>query len=232
MNTSNPAETDAALASSLRDLLVCQFELHELRHHPAAEGEELHEGPLVPKAHLVQDIYKCLHQGEFGVGHSIQNPQQFGNQLARELLQTDPLDQVPTIENVSLDGKVFRINLGPYRNRFSKDINTACALLLRVCLNSASLPVGNSERFLATLKAFRELNKGNEIVVQGKVFAFPPPMLDQFLSELDHFIGRYGMVPVLSHSPMYKKLNAPAYRVADVASLEDSPLAVLLKEME
>lgn len=229
MDTAKPAPPEAA---RLRDLIMRQLLLHEVKHHPRPASKEPLTGVVVPKAHTLADIYKCLHQGEFGVGHNVRDPQQFGNQLAFELLQAEPRSNIPVTEDVSPDKSVFRINLAPYRKRFQGDDNTACALLLRVCLNSASVPRGDTERFLATLDRFREINNGHELAAEGRVFAFEPRMVDEFLSEVAHFIEAYGTVPVLSHSPIYKELNSPSYRVADSASLEHSPLAFLINEME
>ncbi len=229
MDSSKPSPPDAA---HLRDVIARQFALHELNHFPLPVTEERHADVAVPRAHTLADIYKCLHQGEFGVGHSIENPQHFGNQLVYELLRAECESPVPVVEDVSLDKTVFRINLAPYRKLFEGDDNAACALLLRVCLNSASVPRGSIERFLATLKRFRELNKAHELTVEGRIFVFPLSMVDQFLSEVSDFMESYGTVPVLSHSPVYRELNSPSYRVADIDSLEDSPLAFLVKEIQ
>lgn len=229
MDNSKPGPPEAA---RVRDLIARQLLLHEVKHHGRPADNEPLAGTVVPKAHMVADIYKCLHQGEFGVGHNIQDPQQFGNQLAFELLRTEPHSNIPVAEDVSLDKSVFRINLAPYRERFEGDENVACAHLLRVCLNSATVPMGDTERFLATLDRFRELNNGHELAVEGRIFTFEPRTVDQFLSEVAHFIEMYGTVPVLSHSPVYKELNSPSYRVADIASLEHSPLAFLVEELE
>ncbi|MEW6349279.1 MAG: hypothetical protein AB1646_09465 [Thermodesulfobacteriota bacterium] len=230
MGASNPTDPEDSGAAALRDLVVRQLMLHEVRHHPpVAEGEE-HVGATVPIAHALADMYKCLHQGEFGVGHSIRNALEFGNQLAFELLRTDAAPHLPAVESVSSDRTVFRINLAPYRAHFDGDDSTACAQLLRVCLQSASRPRGDRERFLATLDLFRDLNSGSAFPSGGRVFAFDLEAVEGFLAEVGHFIETYGSLPVLSHSPRYKELNSPAYRVVDLASLADSPLAFLLDQ--
>jgi hypothetical protein len=229
MNASGPTPPDSA---SLRSLIAGQFALHEVKHCPRLETEDENARLTVPKAHTLADVYKCLHQGEFGVGHNIENPQQFGNNLAFELLRAEPISGIPVLETVSLDKSVFRINLAPYRKSFDGDDSAACALLLRVCLTSASVPRGSTERFLATLDLFRDLNNAHELSVEGRIFVFETHVLDQFLSEVAHFIKSYGTVPVLSHSPKYKELNSPSYRVADFDSLKDSPLVFLVEQMQ
>ncbi len=231
MGASKSTYPDDSGTAALRDLVIRQLVLHEVGHHPPAGDREDRPGATLPKAHTLADMYKCLHQGEFGIGHSVPNPVQFGNQLAFELLRAEAVLHVPTIESVSLDGTVFRINLAPYRTGFDGDDEAACARLLGACLRSASRPMGDTERFLDTLTLFRQLNSGSGFVAGGRVYAFDLEMVDGFLSEVAQFIEAYGTVPVLSHSPIYKELNSPSYRVVDRTSLEDSLLAYLLDEI-
>lgn len=214
----------------LRELLCSQYELHEAVHQPSDSLPGRAESPIVPLAHTTADIYKLLHQGEFGVGHSIRDIEHFGRNLAKELLLADPDARDPLLERVSVDGSVFRVNLGPYRRLFRDDETNACVLLFRVCLASARARRGNEVNFLAELSSFQDLNNKHRLTVGERVFAFPSETVDLFLHEVSAFVERFGTVPVLSHSPVYKRFNAPSYRVVDLESLENSDLSMLLRE--
>jgi hypothetical protein len=56
---------------------------------------------------------KCLHQGEYGVGYTIEYPEGFKQRLNQELMREATPDRIrePAAENVSPDGKMLRINL-------------------------------------------------------------------------------------------------------------------------
>ncbi len=213
---------------AVQEIAVRQYRLHEVPHHSRNDVLQTGSSSVVPIAHTPADIYKCLHQGEFGVGHSIDDPASFGNNLARELLQAQPVGDGPILEDVSPAGTVFRINLRPYRMRFRDDENAACALLLKACLDSAERVGGSAERFLATLARFRDLNRERSVVVEGMVLAFAPEIVDAFLVEVANFVQTYNTVPILSHSAEYKRFNNPSYRVLDLETLKESELASLL----
>ncbi|MBM3300233.1 MAG: hypothetical protein FJY85_09790, partial [Deltaproteobacteria bacterium] len=190
---------------AIQQVLVNQYVLHEIRHHSRTPGPETGSLFVAPKAHTLADIYKCLHQGEFGVGHSIQDPVRFGERLLQDLLVAEPSAAEPILEDVSCDGSVFRLNLRPYRHRFVGHENKASALLLQVCLESAGIQRGNSESMLAVLAEFRDLNDDGELGVEGTIYSFPTPLADLFLSEVKDFIEQWGGIPVLSHSVTYRK---------------------------
>lgn len=214
----------------LRELICSQYLLHEAIHRGADSVTESEGSPTIPLVHTPADIYKLLHQGEFGVGHSIRDVEQFGRNLARELMYADPSSQDPLLESVSLDGLVFRVNLGPYRRIFEGEESNACVLLFQVCLASASAPRGNEVNFLAALSTFQTLNNDYELTAGEEILAFPPRVLDLFLQEVTVFVERFGTVPVLSHSPVYKRFNSPSYRVVDRPALAHSALAFLLEK--
>lgn len=228
METGGTQHDGSIVERAVRDVAVRQYRLHELPHHSLHAVMQTASNLVVPMAHTPADIYKCLHQGEFGVGHSIDDPAVFGNNLAGELLQARPAAEEPVLEDVSPDGTVFRINLRPYRMRFQGDENAACALLLKACLDSAERVKGRAERFLAALAHFRDLNRARSVVADGMVIAFPPEPLDAFLLEVADFVRTYNTVPILSHSAEYKRFNNPSYRVLDLETLKESELAFLL----
>jgi hypothetical protein len=216
----------------IRRVLVGQYMFHEARHHPKLTGDNTERVPTMPKAHTVADIYKCLHQGEFGVGHSIEDPGRFALILAHELLKAEASSTEPALENVSADGSVFRVNLRPYRKIFIGREESASDLLVQACVNSAEIHKGSRENFIASLNCFRHLNQKGVLAVHGRSYVFPDELVGLFLVQVGDFIRASGHIPVLSHSPVYRDHNAPSYRVVDRLTLERSELAFLFQELQ
>ena len=216
------------LRDNLRALLIQQYLLHEVEHHPFYATQNRGTTPVKPRAHTLIDIYKCLHQGEFGVAHTIDDPDRFRDRLYHELLGVQPASDEPVLENVAVDGAVMRVNFRPYRALFVDDMHKACDLLAEACLGSAGIPKGNSERLLSVLYDFRDLNKAGELVVGNVIYAFPSEMVDHFLMEVRDLARRLGEIPVFSHSPAYRRLNSPSYRVVDLSVIQQSALAFIL----
>lgn len=214
----------------LREVIIQQYLLHEVEQYSPSTSQKTQPTKVIPRAHTLVDIYKCLHQGEFGLGHSIDNPVNFRDQLVRELSRAKPVATEPILENVAPDGSVLRLNLRPYRNLFKYDEIKACDLLLQVCLDSAKIERGDRERFFATLSEFREMNNRGELAVGGMIYVFPHGMVDYFLREIMDLTRCLGTIPVLSHSPVYRQFNVPAYRVVDRVVLKRSPLASILQQ--
>lgn len=222
-------KADPAYRDGLRQMLIEQFMLHEVQHHSLMGGGPHSQAPLAPVAHRLIDIYKCLHQGEFGVGHTIDHPEGFKQRLYREIMGGAVEDQVgePAVESVSADGKMLRINLRPLR-RLYDDVAGAVDGLVRVCIKSAQVSQGSNTRFFETLELFKMLNQAGEIVLAGRGFAFPPARVETFLLEVRELMRRIGQIPVFSHSESYRRLNRPSYRVVERSVLRASPLAALL----
>jgi hypothetical protein len=216
----------------LRRVLLGQYMFHEAKWSPAAEGDVMEAGPTIPKAVTLADIYKCLHQGEFGVGHSIDDVGTFSRRLGAELLAAEPSSVEPVLEDVSPAGAIFRINLRPYRTLFHGRDASATEMLANACLSSAKVRLGSLKSFINSLKDFRDLNAAGELVVQDRSYIFPEVLVDSFLAQVDDFIKGAGTIPVLSHSAIYKRYNAPSYRVVDRATLVRSDLAFLLSEAQ
>ena len=216
------------LRDNLRNLLVQQYLLHEVEHHPFNVIQNGGATSVKPRAHDMIDIYKCLHQGEFGVAHTVDDPDRFRERLHHELLGIQPASHEPVLENVAIDGAIMRVNFRPYRALFVDDVPKACDLLAEACLESAGIPKGSSEQFLSLLYAFRDLNKTGELVVGNTIYAFPYGMVDLFLKEVRDLARRLGEIPVFSHSPAYRRLNSPSYRVVDRAAIQQSALAFIL----
>lgn len=215
---------------NLRKLLIDQYLLHEVQHHEACtlQGDEVVQRE--PRAHSLVDIYKCLHQGEFGVGHMIDDPNRFQKRLLQEMLGLEPTLDEPILENVSIDNTMMRLNLRPYSTLYADDIENACHILAEVCVQSTEIVKKDTEHFYSLLNGFRDLNQAGELRISNTVYIFSTELVEYFLQEIWKFAHRMGEIPVLSHSPSYRQLNAPSYRVVDVSVIRQSVLAFLFEK--
>ena len=218
--------------AGLRQVLVQQFLLHEVEHHELQTDRAPDDPPLVPVAHGLIDIYKCLHQGEFGVGHTIDHPGGFRQRLLQEVMRTTAAEPVrePVVEPVSADGQMLRVNLRALRSAVADDVDRVVDDLAQACVESALVTRGDSTRFFEILDGFMTLNRAGEIVLAGHVFDFPHQWVETFLFEVRELTRRIGQVPVLSHSESYKRLNQPSYRVVVRSALEASALERILEK--
>lgn len=222
---------DADYIADLRKVIIQQFMLHEVQHHALQAGVSREASPIVPEAHELMDIYKCLHQAEFGVGHIIDHPESFAHRLHQEMARNTVSGAVrePVVESLSIDGQVLRVNLRPLRTAFIDEVDRAVDDLAQACITSVHVIRGVNERFFDALDAFMMVNRAGEIVLAGHVFAFPSQWVETFLFELRQLMRRIRQVPVFSHSQRYKQLNRPSYRVVARSVLEASPLAGILE---
>lgn len=216
---------------SLREIMIQQYMLHEFSHHGDVVTTNTEEAvEREPVAHTMRDIYKCLHQAEFGVGHIVDDTALFHDRLLREILRAEPPVDEPLLEAISLDGSTFRLNLRPYRMLFSGDEIKAAEILSEVCFESARVQKGKGDRFLNLLMAFRDLNDQGGIQVGQIRFAFPSKETQRFISEALALGRRMGTIPVFSHSSAYNRLNKPSYRVVYLDALENSRLGFILED--
>jgi hypothetical protein len=223
---------DPGYLADLRQMLIQQYMLHEVQYHDLHAGHPDGQTPRIPVAHDLIDIYKCLHQGEFGVGHTIDHPEGFRQRLYQELTWDAAAAAVsePAVENISADGRMLRVNLRAVRQLYGDDVNRVADELTRVCVQSAQVTQGSDVHFFETLDQFKMLNQSGEIALAGHVFAFPAAMVEIFLSKVRELMRRIRQVPVLSHSESYRRLNRPSYRVVTRPVLEASPLAGILEK--
>jgi hypothetical protein len=218
-------------SDSLRQVIIQQYLLHEVEHHALQAGAGEGDLPLVPVAHGLIDIYKCLHQGEFGVAHTIDHPEGFRQRLHAEVLRGPAAELIrePAVESVSADGGMLRVNLRALRTAIVEDVDRAVNDLALVCFESAHVTRGVNARFFETLDVFMRLNRNGEIALAGHVFAFPSDWVETFFFEVRELMRRIRQVPVFSHSESYRHLNRPSYRVVVRSVLEASPLAGILE---
>ncbi|MDF1553218.1 MAG: hypothetical protein P1P84_09160 [Deferrisomatales bacterium] len=211
----------------VRQVVVSQFMLHETQHHPdRLQGET---GPRMPRAHTLGDIYKCLHQGEFGPGHMIDDAGRFLERLTEEVHLVPAGGEEPVLESLAPDDSIFRLNLRPFKSLFpGEEVDNACRVLSLVCSESAGLREGTPERFFHKLTAFQTVNDAQALVADGTLFVYPAELVAGFLRDTLALARASQGVAVLGHSPGYHQLNAPSYRVVEEVVLKGSPLAFLM----
>jgi len=224
--------TPSDAREGLRNIIVQQYLLHEVAHHSLRGGELTTTEVIVPKAHSLVDICKCLHQGEFGVGHAIDHPDRFKERLLSELRECVETERkaAPVLESLVPDGQVLRVNLCPLRHRMGEDAERIASQLAPVCFESARITRGDPNRFFTALLTFKDLNATGQLRLGHYIFAFPDRAVERFLIEIRELGRRIRQIPVFSHSEVYRHLNRPAYRVVDRSVLENSPLSFLLKK--
>ena len=138
-----------------------------------------------------QDMYKLIHQAAMGSEHAISSADMARNWLEQELagMGTGPDDS--TIDPISPDGQIVRVHLRPYRAQ-GGDLTTLL------------------DAFISTANEFR----GDRQSLQGywntatEMQLFPSAEMDEFIEPV-----RAQDFPAMHHSPEYKRLYRPAYRV-------------------
>lgn len=150
----------------------------------------------------VQDVYKLLFQGVFGVGHIM------GEDAYRRLLEeADRIDLQdhpwePLIEPASMDGETVRVNLRPYLRRGGSLEG------LYEAMKASSAVMGDPGAFMALWRLFKE-------VVEEL------PGLDlETIDSYDRELKEGGPVP-RHHSAEYREAYYPAYRVVKRGILEE-----------
>jgi hypothetical protein len=214
----------------LLEVLLRQYILHEVKHHPPLLTQP--DKPLKVRtiAHDMPDIYKCLHQGIFGYWNHIPSPEYFRKHLTDDYYNVEADPSGPVLESVTSDNSILRVNLRPYKARFPGEEEKALFMLERLVLDSSLVEKGSLEKLFDALMVFMELNRCAAFFIEHRRFVIPPARSKHFLAEMEYFLGHYGTLPLFSHSPEYHRLNRPSYVVADLAVLERSSLATLLDQ--
>jgi hypothetical protein len=163
---------------------------------PPDSTARLMEYHLLRYPHLrVQDAYKMLYQGEFGVGHLLGDGQGARRYLLEELATMDTADRgEELLEPVSPDGRMVRVNLRPFRR-----LGHSPEALLGAMLATVAETRGDTAHFVALWEQF-----------EG--FARNGPFRAEELREWDERVRRRDL-PVAHHSPEYVREYLPAYRV-------------------
>ena len=137
------------------------------------------------------DAVKLLYQRRFGGGHLIRDPSYSLQRLREEYEATEKTDK-PLCEDIG--GGVVRLYLGGLRPEWLEKVNEAF-------VRSAERIHGQMPDFLCDLRQLEE-------TAEEGVLPFTAAALADYLSGY-----RAAGCPMVSHSPRYRELYAPAYRV-------------------
>jgi len=150
----------------------------------------------VKKNFAVQDAYKLIYQGVFGVAHIMENPERANQYLEKEYASVDSSKDEPLIEDISVAGEIVRINLRPY-----KYSGGSVDQLFEVMTQSVKETNGSKDDFLSLWKNFKQA------VFDGHL-KFDKQELEVFDRKI-----KAANYPAVHHSPGYRETNKPAYRV-------------------
>ena len=138
------------------------------------------------------DAVKLIYQNEFGGGHLIRDEEKCLDYLRKEYASIAKNAKIPLYEEIG-NGMV-RVYLPALPEEDLEKLG-------RDFIWSAAEHIGAMERFLKKLDVLRQLtSKG--------VFSFDAAELESYLSGYEA-----SGCPMVSHSEIYRKLYAPAYRV-------------------
>lgn len=159
----------------------------------------MEELELILRAHAARypemqptDAVKLIYQNEFGGGHLIRDEEACLAYLRREYASVKPDPSVPRYEPIG--NGLVRMNLVAVES-------DALEQLGRDFIRSAAEHRGELHRFLGKLEVLKKLTG------EG-VFSFGTEQLDAYLREYEK-----AGYPMVSHSPQYRALYRPAYRV-------------------
>lgn len=143
----------------------------------------------------VQDIYKLLYQGVFGVGHLLtERAWEILEEEANRINLNDHADD-PLLENISPDHTFIRVNLRQYLNQ-----GYPLRSLYQVMKRSA-IYKGEEKVFQTYWNTFTELVKDGVL-----------DLSIEKIRQLEKMMEKEGVKPQ-HHSETYRKKYYPAYRV-------------------
>ena len=139
-----------------------------------------------------RDAVKLIYQNEFGGGHLIRDEQACLNYLRREYADLEKDPTVPLYEDIG--NGIVRVNLAAVKPEDLEQLG-------RAFIDSAAKHKGTLDSFLHKLEVLRMLTE------EG-VFTFDTNALSAYLSEY-----KAAGYPAVSHSPKYREVYNPAYRI-------------------
>lgn len=150
----------------------------------------------------VQDVYKLLYQAEFGAEHMVHDTESALEYFEQEYSKTEPNEKEELLEQISPDGKIYRVNIGAYKARFD---DKGKEEFFEVFIESSEKIKGSGslQGLIGKWQEFKDINS------QKKYFS------KQQVELFEHSIIMSGF-PFVSHSSQYKARNKPAYRVAHI----------------
>jgi hypothetical protein len=151
----------------------------------------------------VQDVYKMLYQGEFGVKHIIDSPDAARRYLDIELEQVTADDSEPLWEVVAPDSSMIRVNLRPFKAGNLDPDNLWQAMLM-----TAETVTGDSTRLVDHWQQLM-------LAIEEEILPFPGQEANIFLQTMQE-----NGLPAVHHSETYREVYHPAYRVIAMEYLE------------
>jgi hypothetical protein len=138
------------------------------------------------------DAVKLIYQNEFGGGHLIRDEEKCLEYLRKEYASVEKKPGMPLYEEIG--NGIVRVYLPALPEGNLEQLG-------RDFIRSAAAHTGSMERFREKLNILRQ-------VASDGFFVFDAAQLESYLS--DYEASSY---PMVSHSEIYRKLYAPAYRV-------------------
>lgn len=151
------------------------------------------------------DLYKLLHQGEFGSEHAVADRQTAAVRLEQELAQPGPGPAEPLLDPIRADGALVRVHLRPWL-----ELRVDPSILLEAFLQTARRWRGSPLILEASLEAAARLADQIGLAREGVTTRAAEMKAAGF--------------PAVHHSSAYETAYRPAYRVIAVRFLPRSLL--------
>ncbi len=178
--------------------------------------EAILEQPLffhLSKYPLLQciDVYKFLYQGSCGWAHlsSLGDEKQIKDYLVKELTEAEKQLEIDEIFEL-LDNKtrLGRVNLRSWKEHVGMDSE----LLLNLMMKAQQNTPGTPELFIERWEEFKEWLQQGLITYPAGAKKSMNRWLD-LIFEIAHETVLSSDLPLVSHSPMFKKSYNPTYRI-------------------
>jgi hypothetical protein len=145
----------------------------------------------------MQDLYKLIYQAALGCEHAISDLQAARKWLEREIAETEPDSSEPVLDPISDDGQIVRVHLQPF-------------------LAAGGRPEALLQAFIRTASEYRGDVKVLEHHwnIAAGLGVYPAAEMSAFIQSMKKLA-----YPVVHHSPEYRHLYRPAYRVVWVRFL-------------
>lgn len=158
-----------------------------------------------PEAQIA-DIYKLLHQGVFGPGHSIVSKKAAREWLEHEARQATPAADELLVESVHPEGQIVRLHLRPYLAHGGH-----LSPLLDAFVRSADQVQGDAHTMAQWWAVFESLCRSGELC--GDVYEQREAVLFGRMRARENW-------PAVHHSPAYFCAYRPVYRVLTASEAE------------
>ena len=158
--------------------------------------EVIQQHQQIKKNFEIQDAYKLIHQSIFGIQHILDDKDKAKNYLQQEFESINADGHEDLIENISVSGKMVRLNLRSFKYR-NGDVHQ----LFQAMVHSSKEITGSLQEFLDLWNHFKQA-----------VFRAELNFDKTELRVFDHKM-KWENYPARHHSTAYRAANRPAYRV-------------------